>query len=133
MSFNHFPKLAAVIALLAIIALPMHSVSASPTKQVVNVQFVNHIQAGLPEQDVFIESSSATNQVIRVEGDAAKDASNLAKTVYSTEAATGHDPFKLGPSPLGPFPKGANLGFTMGQWLDATGSGSYTVNGGNAE
>lgn len=39
----------------------------------------------------------------------------------------------MGPTPLGPFPKGASLGFTLQQWLAATGSGAYTITGDKAE
>ena len=51
-------------------------------------------------------------KVIRLEGDAAKDPANLAKTVYAIAAATPHDPFKASSNPLGPFDKGKALGFT---------------------
>jgi len=107
--------------------------NVSPTAKTVNVEFVNHIQAGLPEQDVFIEKSRASNQVIRLEGSDAKDPSNLSKNVYATAKVTPHDPFKLGAQPLGPFDKGSALGLTLQQWLSATGSGTYVVDGENAE
>ena len=63
-----------------------------------------------------------SNEVVRVEGEQAKDINNFQ-----------HDPFKVGENPLGPFPKGESLGFTLGQWLAATGSGTYSVDGDNAE
>ena len=107
--------------------------SIKPTSKTVSVQFVNHIQAGLPEQDVFIEKSGASNQAIRLEGNDAKDPSNLSKQVYATAKATPHDPFKLGAQPLGPFDKGSSLGLTLQQWLSATGTGTYIVDGDNAE
>lgn len=71
--------------------------------------------------------------VIRVEGDQGRDPLNLAKTVYAAATPIEHDPFKLGENPLGPFPKGKSLGFTLGQWLAATGIGIYSVDGDNAQ
>ena len=72
-------------------------------------------------------------KVIRLEGAAAKDPANLAKTVYATAAPTQHDPFKVGENPLGPFDKGKSLGFTLGQWMSASGIGIYSVDNENAE
>jgi len=95
----------------------------------VDVTLTNHLQAKLPEQDVFIEGKN-TKEVIRVEqADIDKDASILSKKAYTTAGATPHDPFKVGSNPLGPYPKGKALGFTLKQWLDAKGSGTYEVNG----
>ena len=44
-----------------------------------------------------------------------------------------HDLFQLDPDPLGPYGKGAELGFTLEEWLAATGSGAYTVVGDQAQ
>lgn len=71
-------------------------------------------------------------QVIRVEGDLAKDPAILAKTAYGAASATQHDPFKLGENPLGPFEKGRSLGFSLEQWLGASGIGIYSVDGDKA-
>lgn len=98
-----------------------------------DLQFVNHLQAKLPEQDVFIEDKAApATQVVRVEGDGGKDPANLAKQVFASSKAVEHDPFKLGKTPLGPFAKGKALGMTLGQWLAATGKGTYKVEGDKA-
>lgn len=98
-----------------------------------NLQFVNHIQANLPEQDVFMQSPDKQNQVVRVEGDQAKEASISAKTVYAASSAVEHDPFKLGDNPLGPYPKGKSLGFTLTEWLGAQGGGTYMIDGESAQ
>ncbi len=66
-------------------------------------------------------------KVIRVEGETAKSPETLGKTVYSSAVAVQHDPFKAGQNPLGPFDKGKSLGFALGQWLDASGIGIYSV------
>jgi len=82
------------------------------------------------DEDILMEGS---NEVFRVEGDDARDPENLAKTVYAAAEATEHDPFKVGENPLGPFEKGASLGFTLEDWLAATGSGTYEVDDDEAE
>lgn len=107
-------------------------ISSTPTSvatEGVNIQLVNHIQAKLPEQDVFIESDTDSNMVVRVEGEAANEAETAAKNVFASSEAVPHDPFKVGENPLGPFPKGESLGFTLADWLAGTGSGTYTVDG----
>lgn len=99
------------------------------------VKFANHIQMGFPEQDVYVVDPKNPKWVWRVEGDKDKklDDATLAKVVYASSGPVKHDPFKVGKNPLGPFPIGASLGFTMAQWLAATGSGTYTVDGDQAD
>ena len=101
-------------------------------KERMEVKLLTHIQMDLPEQDVFVESASDATKVVRVEGAEAKKVETLAKKGYASTAAVPHDPLKVGPNPLGPFPKGAALDFTLGKWLDGTGSGGYTVDGDEA-
>ena len=99
-----------------------------------NLSFYNHIQLGFPEQDVFLmRNDLPADQVMRVEDGAAKEPANLAMTLYASAAVQSHDPLKLGSNPLGPFPKGSALGFTLKQWLAAKGSGSYHADGENSE
>lgn len=98
----------------------------------VEFSMVNHIQAGMPEQDAFIEKEVGSGEVWRVEGEEAEDADILAQMVFATVEATGHDPFKLGGSPLGPFVKDEPLGFALGDWLAGSASGIYSVEGGMA-
>lgn len=120
------------LVLLSLVLLKSQGVLAARDVSL-KVTFFNHLQAKLPEQDVFIESKNDKTKVIRVEGKDVQDQAVLAKQAYATAKATPHDPFKLGPNPLGPFDKGVKLGFTLGQWLAATGSGSYSVTGDKAE
>ena len=99
----------------------------------VDMQFVNHLQAGFPEQDVFVESPVDTGVVVRVESEAADDPALLGSLLYTAAAPVEHDPFKVGNEPLGPYEKGDALGFTLGEWLAAEGAGKYTVEGEKAE
>lgn len=102
-------------------------------EKTINIQFASHIQAKLPEQDVFLAGKDNNSQVVRIEGEAASDPANLARIVFATANATEHDPFKMGKNPLGPFAKGASLGITLQDWLAAGGSGTYTIKGNNAD
>src|SRR3989338_757233 len=106
----------------------------SVQSRVVPVVFANHLQAGFPEQDVFIESGTASSksQVVRMEGNIATGSAVLNSLVYASATTTIHDPFKVGQNPLGSFPKGKSLGITLEQWLAGTGSGTYTVDSGAA-
>ncbi|MBI4127684.1 MAG: hypothetical protein HY459_01295 [Parcubacteria group bacterium] len=126
-----FTSQSVFVLLTALLAFtPITSLAAAST---LNVTMQSHIELNLPEQDVFIERSDlAAGQVVRVEGEEAKTEENLAKTVYASSGAVEHDPFKVGANPLGPFAKGASLGFTLRDWLAASGSGTYTVDGDSA-
>lgn len=75
------------------------------------------------EEDDFI--SKVEDEVFRVEGSQGEE--NLEKIVYAAAEAVEHDPFKMGENPLGPFEKGESLGFTLGEWLAASGSGTYSL------
>src|SRR5437667_11428984 len=91
-------RLLATLSLLAAVvgASAVSEVSAA-TPSKMDITLVNHIQAGLPEQDVFLETGGASSgQVLRVEGDAAKDPANLSQMVFSSASAVPHDPFKVG-------------------------------------
>ena len=136
---SHKMLVAGALCLVAALAirggLARHTVTA-------NIQFVHYIEVDLPEQDVFIEANSAhvdapdpynngplgnfVPNIFRVAGKSALTPSILARKVYAALTIVPHDPLKLGPNPLGPYYKGEALGFTLGQWLAARGSGSYT-------
>lgn len=96
-----------------------------------DIQFVNHIQAGLAEQDVFIEKSSVpVTEVIRP---VAEDVNGNALPLYAAASAVKDDPFKVEANPLGPFTKGRALGLSLQQWLQARGGGTYTPDGERSE
>lgn len=109
-----------VLALSAILPLVAQEDSTS-----VDFQFVNHIQAGLVEQDVYVANEDGT--VNRITGDS--PISTWYQPVYGTADAVHHDPFGLSEDAVAPQEQGAELGFTMGEWLSATGTGTYTVSG----
>lgn len=111
------------VAFVAIIITACSTATAQTNRQV-ELTFVSHLAAEMPEQDVFVALED-TDQVHRItvkDGNAYNDA-----PVYASSVKVAHDPFQLGNNPIGPYPKGAELGFTMGEWLAGTGSGTYTV------
>ncbi|HLC92606.1 MAG TPA: hypothetical protein VJH23_02785 [archaeon] len=97
-----------------------------------NIEFASHIDAGFPEQDVFVKEIATSSQVFRLEKSGTLQQGNLEKIVFATATETAHNPFKTGDNALGPFIAGQNLGFTLKQWLEATGKGTYSVAGSDA-
>lgn len=114
----------------------------------VNIQFEHYGDAGLPEQDVFLEHepmqpdadpdflgagrTHATN-VFRVEADDARTPAVLDQRLFAARTIVPHDPFRQGSNPLGPYLEGERLGITLRRWLAARGSGTYTVSGADAK
>jgi len=101
------------------VALGVHAASTS-----VKLQFMNHLQMKLPEQDVFIEKVAGSGEVFRI---AASD-KDMSAPLYAAEEPVKHNPFD--PKALGPYKKGRALGLTLGQWLGAAGTGTYTCRDG---
>jgi hypothetical protein len=77
-------------------------------------------------------NNSTPDMVYRIERQQAEEPTNLALTAYSTVNATPHDTYKVTPHALGPFLRGDDLGFTLGQWLAAIGTGTYVEQNGTA-
>ena len=97
----------------------------------IDLTFVNHIQAGMVEPDAHLLHPDDDSQVFRLDPEmAAADESLMEQMVYTTAEGQEHDMFEVGENPRGPFEIGEELGFTMGEWLAATGSGSYTISDG---
>lgn len=134
MSINRWRTFTAAFGSAALTMLAFTPAASAHTPHVVPLKFINHIQAGLPEQDVFVGGVGLKpGRVVRVDVQDAKDPVNLAKPAYTSARIVPHDPFKVGKRPRGPFPQGRPLGLTLGQWLDATGSGTYVVRDDQAE
>ena len=90
----------------------------------IDLAFITHLDANLPEQDVFFERVPGSGQVYRVTpGD-----HNMSAPLYAAEKSIPHDPFD--PNAVGPYPKGKSLGMTLGQWLKHRGTGNYQVTDG---
>jgi len=80
---------------------------------------------GMVEQDVFVASPVNANEVIRLP--AAQADSHMEAMLFASAEAPPFEPMNL--EPTGSYQKGPALRFTLGDWLKATGSGSYSCDG----
>lgn len=87
----------------------------------IELTFVDHLKAGLIEQDVFVEKRKGSNLVYRVLPSEREQYLNA--EIYTIKDAEHHDPFD--PKNAGPYKKGKSLGMTLGDWLEAQGTASY--------
>lgn len=90
----------------------------------VEVTFVDHITAEMIEQDVYVERDGG--MVFRVTP--ADYSDHMDAKVYTTAAGVEHDP--MGMDKIGPYEKGMELGFTLDEWLNATGTAKITCENG---
>ncbi len=112
-------KFTLVFALVVVLATVLAAQAAS-----MKLQFVNHLQAKLPEQDVFIEKVAGSGEVFRITA-ADKD---MNAPLYTAASPLPHDPSN--PQAIGPYKKGRALGITLGQWLAGAGTATYTCTSG---
>jgi hypothetical protein len=86
--------------------------------------FITHLDANLPEQDVFIKRDTSSDEVFRLTvGD-----NDLSAPLYRTAERVPHNPFA--PEAIGPHQAGEPMGMTAGDWLRATGVARYTCTDG---
>lgn len=112
-----------VVAAVALVAAVAPSVANAGDE--IQVQLVDHVTAGFIEQDVYVERQPGSGEVWRInadERDAWADA-----MVYRTAEPQHHDP--MNPMSNGPYAAGEDLGFTMDQWLSASGTATYACDG----
>ena len=100
-----------------------HDVAAD-TVVSIELAFMTHLDADMPEQDVYIERDPGSGMVWRVtRGD-----NDMSAPLYRTAKPVPHNPFSE--EAIGPHAKGEPLGITLGEWLRHAGGGTYTcVNG----
>jgi hypothetical protein len=90
----------------------------------IDLAFITHLDASLPEQDVFIERVPGSGEVFRPTiGD-----NDMNAMLYKTATPVPHNPFDA--EAIGPHPKGEEFGMTLGQWLKHQGGGTYTCENG---
>lgn len=86
----------------------------------IDLAFITHLDASLPEQDVFIEREAGSSDVYRPTiGD-----NDMNAQLYKTATPVPHNPFDE--EAVGPHPKGEAFGMTLGEWLKHQGTGTYT-------
>lgn len=98
-------------------------VVAEPETVSFDIAFITHLDADMPEQDVYIERVPGSGKVFRV----TKGDNNMNAPLYKTSVQTPHNPFD--PRAIGPHPKSEPMGMTLGQWLKHRGTGVYTAEG----
>ena len=105
------------------IVIGVQQVRAETAKQLVVIRPADQpVVPKVTEQDVFVERIRGSGQVFRVgKAEAARFAD---APIYRAATAVRHAPFS--PDRNGPYPKGASLGMSLGDWLAATGRVSYT-------
>ncbi len=129
---NRNSTLFAALALLAVVLSACTSVLAQAPKAThFSLNALPHVAMGMPEQDVYVEQEPGSDQVIRILPDQVDQYAD--SPIYASTQANQHNLFATGEAPFGPFPKGASLGMTLGDWLSASGKGSYTVIGDRAK
>ena len=87
----------------------------------VELTFVDHVEAGLIEQDVYVEKTAGSGEVYRInpdEFDAYKNA-----PIFATTKVVHHAPFNADRN--GPYAKGQSLGMSLEDWLSASGKATY--------
>ena len=100
-----------------------------PISEVVEMEFLNDmasVQMEMPMQDVYLDAGNG--QVMRP---TVVNADTLAQPLYRSSEEVELDLFEP-PFDTGPYPKGEPLGFTLADWVAATGQGTYTVKGDRA-
>ncbi|MCZ6604777.1 MAG: hypothetical protein O7A03_06495 [Alphaproteobacteria bacterium] len=97
--------------------------SLSESAGAVDLDFVTHIDAGMYEQDVFVELPDSKGRgVFRVGPNNYQRV--LGAAAFATTRTVHHDPGNA--DAAGPYPMGSGLGMSLGDWLAGTGSGTYT-------
>jgi hypothetical protein len=90
----------------------------------IDIAFITHLDAGLAEQDVYIEREPGSGEVYRITG----GDHNMKAPLFKSATKLPHDPFNR--ENVGPYPKGEALGMTAGEWLKQQGKGTYTYKDG---
>jgi hypothetical protein len=105
-------------------ALAAHALAQEPTR----LQFVDHLEAGLNELDVFVDRPGEPHVAYRVRP---QDAPQLmSRPLYAGAAPVPHNPFD--DDAVGPHPKGRALGLTLADWVAAEGTAELQCEDGRA-
>ncbi len=89
--------------------------------ETIELTFVNHIQAEIVEQFVYVEREPGSGKVYRVTP--ADFHRYLDSPLYAAAESVTITPFDHGE--IGPYGRGPALGFSLRDWLEATGTATY--------
>lgn len=120
-----------IVLILVISACAVAVTQPAVSAKQVDIHLANHLAFGMPEQDVYAEVKAGSDQVKRIIPD--EQAAYQDAPAYASSVMIAHDPLQLNEGTVGPYDKGASLGFSMGEWLAASADGTYTVAGDQAE
>lgn len=123
---SQYAKISMGILVVTVLVLGVGLVMAQSdeARTTVDLAFVNHIQAGLPEQDVHF----LTEDGLAMRLDVIHPMSVLYQNMVGVTESYPQDPFRISDAPLGPYEAGEDLGFTAMEWLAGTGTGTYYAN-----
>ena len=118
-----FTGLAALVLFFTMSAFTTDHTSDPETEQpkAIDLTFVDHLKAGMIEQDVYVEKVAGSGEVYRVMPDEREQ--YMDAEVFATAEAQSHDPFFK--RNAGPYKKGESLGITLGEWLQGQGKAAY--------
>ena len=88
--------------------------------------FVDHLKAGLIEQDVFVTKAEKEHEVYRIFPEERE--TYLDATLFKSQQPQTHNPFDR--TLAGPFTRGESIDVTLRQWLQARGTAKCTCEGG---
>ncbi len=91
----------------------------------IELTFKNHLQKDMVEQHVYVEREAGSGQVYRVT--TVDKHRYLNSPDYGTDEIVAFAPLDHGA--VGPYQIGKALGFTLGDWLAATGTARYRCDG----
>lgn len=115
-----------LVLLVAATGIPAAAETASRPKPL-DIDFAFHVDAGLAEQDVFIEREADTGLVYRV----IADDKDLTKPLFRTAQPLHHNPFDA--DAVGPYAKGEALNLSLAEWYAAKGTARYECRDGKGK
>ncbi len=116
--------LTGALALTAAAGAHSSDVQAQGLETSFDIAFITHLDADMPEQDIYIERVPGSGEVFRV----TKGDHNMKAPLFKAAHEVEHNPFD--PAAVGPHPKGEPMGLTLGEWLKHSGTGTFVCNDG---
>lgn len=124
MTTHNSYRLILVGMLAALLIVPPMVAEETPTATTASVSidlaFINHLEADLIEQDIYVQREPGSDEVWRI----TKGWNDMNAPIFKTAVEIPHDPFNM--AALGPHPRGEPMNMTVGDWLRARGTGRYT-------
>ena len=94
----------------------------------IELLFAGHLEYEVVEQHVYVEREPGSGEIYRVTPPEALRYRD--SPVYATVQTVANAPFTHGGSAVGPYARGKALGMTLGDFIAATGTGSYECDDG---